>query len=172
MIRFLHGKEEPSKVYPSPKVWLRSSVVSNARLVFGRRGFQSRRSPNFFTFLCCNCLNCSSSTYIQGSLLNTIFTRRLNKIYFTKKKLWKAIQMTFPHTWACIANLSWVCPPTEPKPSVSYPHDTHTLYPIKKQSALQSFSLPQGGLLWARMQYLPIYKLGSLFKMPGSHRLT
>ena len=71
--------------------------------------------------------------------------------------------MTFPHTWACIANLSWVCPPTEPKPSVSYPHDTHTLYPIKKkQSALQSFSLPQGGLLWARMQYLPIYKLGAL----------
>ena len=48
MIRFLHGKEEPSKVCPSPKVWLRSSVVSNVRLVFGRRGLQSRRSPNFF----------------------------------------------------------------------------------------------------------------------------
>ena len=48
MIRFLHGKEEPSKVCPSPKVWLRSSVVSSARLVFGRRGFQSRRSLNFF----------------------------------------------------------------------------------------------------------------------------
>ena len=48
MIRFLHGKEEPSKVCPSPKVWLRSSVVSSARLVFGRRGFQSGRSLNFF----------------------------------------------------------------------------------------------------------------------------
>ena len=40
MIRFLHEKEEPSKICPSPKVWLRSSVVSSARLVFGRRGFQ------------------------------------------------------------------------------------------------------------------------------------
>ena len=48
MIRFLHEKEEPSKILPSPKVWLRSSVVSNARLVFGRHGFQSRRSLNFF----------------------------------------------------------------------------------------------------------------------------
>lgn len=49
--------------------------------------------------------------------------------------------MTFPHTWACIANLSWVCPPTEPKPSVSYPHDTHTLYPIKKNRVHYSHSV-------------------------------
>ena len=89
MIRFLHGKEEPSKVCPSPKVWLRSSVVSCRPPSIWETWVPITSKPEFsrFTFLCCNCLNFGSSTYIQGSLLNTIFTRRLNKIYFTKKKI-------------------------------------------------------------------------------------
>ena len=89
------GKKNSLKYAPVPKCGFVAQLSVVARLVFGRRGFQSRRSPNFFTFLCCNCLNCSSSTYIQGSLLNTIFTRRLNKIYLTKKNYGKQYKWLF-----------------------------------------------------------------------------
>ena len=54
MIKFLLGKEKPSKMHPVLNLWLRSSVVSFVQLVSRRHEFESHQSLNFFTLLVCN----------------------------------------------------------------------------------------------------------------------
>ena len=68
MIRFLLGKEKPSKMHPVLNLWLRSSVVSFVQLVSRRHEFESHQSLNFFTLLVCNWLNCCSPARIISLL--------------------------------------------------------------------------------------------------------
>ena len=79
------GKKNPLKYAPVPKCGFVAQLLVAPALYLGDVGSNHVEAWIFFTFLCCNCLNCSSFTYIQGWLLYTIFTRRLNKIYSLKK---------------------------------------------------------------------------------------
>ena len=89
------GKKNPLKYAPVPKCGFVAQLLVAPALYLGDVGSNQVEAWIFFTFLCCNCLNCSSSKCIQGSLLYTIFTRRLNKIYFLKKNYGKQYKWLF-----------------------------------------------------------------------------